>query len=50
MRFGGEVNGNVHKTLGCVGSIIDGGIRDLDEMNNVGFKALARGLCVGPCL
>ncbi len=45
--FWGEVNSNIHKSLGCVGTIIDGGIRDLDEMNNAGFKALARGLCVG---
>jgi len=41
------VNSNVHKALGCVGTITDGGIRDLDEMNNAGFKALARRLCVG---
>jgi len=45
--FWGEVNSNTHKALGCVGSITDGAIRDLDEMNNAGFKALARGLCVG---
>ncbi len=45
--FWGEVNCNVHKALGCVGTITDGGIRDLDEMNNAGFKALARRLCVG---
>lgn len=45
--FWGEVNSNLHRALGCVGTIADGGIRDLDEMNNAGFKALARGLCVG---
>jgi 4-hydroxy-4-methyl-2-oxoglutarate aldolase len=45
--FWGEVNSNVHKALGCVGTITDGGIRDLDEMTNAGFKALARRLCVG---
>jgi len=45
--FWGEVNSNIHKALGCVGTITDGGIRDTDEMNNAGFKALARGLCVG---
>jgi 4-hydroxy-4-methyl-2-oxoglutarate aldolase len=43
----GEVNANIHKALGCVGVIVDGAIRDLDEMNNAGFKALARRLCVG---
>ena len=45
--FWGEVNSNIHRALGCVGTIIDGGIRDLDEMRNVGFKAIARRLCVG---
>jgi 4-hydroxy-4-methyl-2-oxoglutarate aldolase len=45
--FWGEVNSNVHRALGCVGTITDGAIRDLDEMNNAGFKALARRLCVG---
>ncbi len=33
--------------LGCVGTITDGAIRDVDEMTNAGFKALARRLCVG---
>jgi 4-hydroxy-4-methyl-2-oxoglutarate aldolase len=45
--FWGEVNANVHRALGCVGTITDGGIRDLDEMTAAGFKALARRLCVG---
>jgi len=45
--FWGEVNSNIHRSLGCIGTIIDGGIRDLDEMNNAGFKALARRLCIG---
>jgi regulator of RNase E activity RraA len=45
--FWGEVNSNIHGALGCVGTITDGAIRDLDEMNNAGFKALARRLCVG---
>ena len=45
--FWGEVNSNAHKALGCVGTITDGAIRDVDEMNNAGFKALARGFCVG---
>jgi len=45
--FWGEVNSSMHKALGCVGTITDGGIRDLDEMRGVGFKALARRLCVG---
>jgi 4-hydroxy-4-methyl-2-oxoglutarate aldolase len=45
--FWGEVNSNIHRALGCVGTIVDGAIRDVDEMTNAGFKALARRLCVG---
>lgn len=45
--FWGEVNSNTHKAFGCVGTITDGAIRDVDEMCNAGFKALARRLCVG---
>lgn len=45
--FWGEVASNTHKALGCVGTVTDGAIRDLDEMTNAGLKALARRLCVG---
>jgi regulator of RNase E activity RraA len=45
--FWGEVNSSIHRALGCVGTIIDGAIRDVDEMKAAGFKALARRLCVG---
>ncbi len=45
--YWGEVNSNVHRALGCVGTITDGAIRDVDEMTNAGFKAIARRLCVG---
>ena len=45
--FWGEVNANMHKAMGCVGTITDGCIRDTDEMTNAGFKALARHRCVG---
>lgn len=45
--FWGEVNSNMHRALGCVGTITDGAIRDVDEMTNAGFKALAQRLCVG---
>jgi len=45
--FWGEVNANIHKALGCVGTITDGAVRDVDEMTNAGFKALARRMCVG---
>ena len=45
--FWGEVNSNTHRALDFVGTITDGAVRDLDEMTNAGFKALARRLCVG---
>jgi len=45
--FWGEVTSNTHRALGCVGTITDGAIRDVDEMTNAGFKALARRLAVG---
>ncbi|MCA0423467.1 MAG: RraA family protein [Proteobacteria bacterium] len=43
----GEVNASLHRALGCVGIITDGGVRDLQEMTALGFKALAARLCVG---
>lgn len=45
--FWGEINANLHRALGCVGTITDGCVRDLDEMTNAGLKALARHTCVG---
>jgi regulator of RNase E activity RraA len=45
--FWGEVNANVHRALGCVGTVTDGGVRDLEEMCYAGFKVLAARLCVG---
>jgi 4-hydroxy-4-methyl-2-oxoglutarate aldolase len=45
--FWGEVTSNTHHALGCVGTITDGAIRDVDEMTNAGLKALARRMCVG---
>jgi len=45
--FWGEVSASTHQALGCVGVIVDGAVRDLDEMRSFGFKALARRLCVG---
>ncbi len=45
--FWGEVTSNTFRALDCVGSVTDGGIRDLDEMTAAGFKAIARRLCVG---
>lgn len=45
--YWGEVSANLSRALGCVGTITDGAIRDVDEMASAGFKALARRLCVG---
>ncbi|MEI6874301.1 MAG: RraA family protein [Spirochaetota bacterium] len=45
--FWGEVSANTHRALGCVGTITDGALRDIDEMANAGLKAIARRLCVG---
>jgi len=43
----GEVNASINRALGCVGAIVDGCVRDIDEVNAVGFKFLANRLCVG---
>jgi len=45
--FWGEVQSNTHRALGCIGTITDGAVRDVDEMTNAGLKALARRMCVG---
>ena len=42
----GEVGANHARALGCVGTITDGAVRDIAEMKNAGFKALARRLAV----
>ena len=39
--FWGEVNGNIHRALGCVGTITNGGVRDLDEVHALGFHFFA---------
>jgi regulator of RNase E activity RraA len=39
--FWGEVNANTHKALGCVGTVTNGSVRDLDEMRGVPFFAFA---------
>jgi regulator of RNase E activity RraA len=39
--FWGEVNGNIHKALGCVGTVTDGSVRDLDEVQEAGFHFFA---------
>jgi regulator of RNase E activity RraA len=44
--YWGEQNANIHKALGCVGVITDGGVRDLDEMHDLGFHAFAAEILV----
>lgn len=39
--FWGEVQANVHRALGCVGAISDGGVRDLDEVRALRFHFFA---------
>lgn len=39
--FWGEVNGNTFKALGCVGTVTNGGARDLDEVRGLGFHLFA---------
>jgi len=44
--FLGEVNGAIHKALGCVGAVMDGAVRDLDEMRGEGLQVLYRQVIV----
>lgn len=39
--FWGEVNASIHRALGCVGTVTNGGVRDLDEVRNLGFHYFA---------
>ena len=39
--YWGEVNGSIHKALGCVGVVTDGGVRDLPEVRTTGFHFFA---------
>jgi regulator of RNase E activity RraA len=44
--FWGEVNGNIHKALGCLGVITNGGVRDMNEVRAMGFQYLANTVLV----
>jgi regulator of RNase E activity RraA len=37
----GEVQANIHKALGCAGTVTDGSVRDLDEVRALGFQFAA---------
>lgn len=39
--FWGEVNTTVHKALGCIGTVSNGGVRDLHEVERMGFGFFA---------
>ena len=42
----GEVWSSVHKRLGCVGAITNGGVRDLDEIKELGFQLISGSVMV----
>ena len=44
--FFGEVNANIHRALGCVGAVTGGGIRDMDEVESLGFPIWASSVIV----
>jgi len=44
--FWGEVNANIHRALGCVGAIVQGTVRDLDEVRALGFHFFASSVSV----
>ena len=39
--FWGEVNSNIFRAQGVLGTVTDGGVRDLDEMEKLGFFSFA---------
>jgi regulator of RNase E activity RraA len=39
--FWGDVQSNLHRALGCVGAVTNGGVRDLDEVRALGFHFFA---------
>lgn len=44
--FWGEVNANVHLSLGCIGTVTHGGVRDLEEVEELGFAYFATDVLV----
>jgi regulator of RNase E activity RraA len=42
----GEWNGHVHRALGCVGTITQGAVRDLDALERLGFHTFATAVSV----
>jgi len=44
--FWGEVQSNIHRALGCVGTVTNGGVRDLREVEPLGFAYFAGSIMV----
>src|SRR6202022_85705 len=44
--FWGEVQANIHRALGCVGAVTNGGVRDLLEVEPLGFQYFAGSVMV----
>jgi 4-hydroxy-4-methyl-2-oxoglutarate aldolase len=42
----GEWNGHVHRALGCIGTITQGAVRDLDALERLGFHTFATSVSV----
>src|SRR4029077_20946517 len=42
----GEVQANIHLALGCVGAVVEGAMRDLDEMKALSFPCFSRDVVV----
>ena len=40
--FWGDVQATVHRALGCIGVITDGGVRDIEEVRKVGFYMFSK--------
>ncbi len=44
--FWGEVNGSIHRALGCVAAVTNGCVRDLKEVREMGFQFYAQHVAV----
>lgn len=44
--FWGEVNGSIHRALGCAGAVTNGCVRDLKEVREMGFHFFAQHIAV----
>ena len=43
----GEWNANLHLAVGCVGTVTEGAVRDLDALDRLGFHTMATSVSVG---